>query len=350
MRNQIVLGTASEASARKIWVYLALTFALSWALWLPAIRHKQNPVLLHLGGGPAIIAVLMAAGGKREAAAARLWSFLLLVPLLWLIQVFGTSWATGVRGPLDWKPWLFLPSLISAWIISGAWSGDPGVRSLMKTLVRPPNWQWPVVAFLAFPVFLLATAAVARHIHLPVIEPAHGMSVTALAALCAVRFIHTLTFTAVYEEPGWRGFLLPKLQERFSPLVASIFVWLPWAAWHAPLDFSGGIGSNLALWVQVRLIYFIPITILLAWLYNRSGGLLSAALFHAAINVFPFLLPYSPPLLGLIFVWAACVVVSNRMWRRGIPRSWSWFPFQEANTTSSASPGACPPAGGVGHH
>ena len=64
------------------------------------------------------------------------------------------------------------------------------------------------------------------------------------------------------EPPAWRGFLLPKLQERFSPLVASIFVWLPWAAWHAPLDFSGGIGSNWALWVQVRLIYFIPITIL----------------------------------------------------------------------------------------
>lgn len=211
-------------------------------------------------------------------------------------------------------------------IISSAWSADPGVRSLMKTLVRPPNWQWPTVAFLAFPVFLLTSAALARHAHLPVIEPTRGMSLTALAALCAVRFIRNLTFTAVYEEPGWRGFLLPKLQERFSPLVASIFVWLPWAAWHAPLDFSGGIGSNMALWVQVRLIYFIPITILLTWLYNQSGSLLSAALFHAAINVFPFLLPYSPPLLGLIFVWAAYVVVSNRMWRRGDPKVVEFVP------------------------
>jgi membrane protease YdiL (CAAX protease family) len=301
---------------RRVWLYLALTFVLSWLLWLPAIRYKENPVFLNLGGGPAIMAVLMVASGKGEARVWRLWSFLLLVPLLWLILVFSTSWTTGVHWPLDWKPWLLLPSLIPAWIISSAWSGDPRVRSLMKTLVRPPRWQWPAVAFLAFPVFLLTSAAVARHTHLPVIEPARGMSVTALTALCVVRFIHTLTFTAVYEEPGWRGFLLPTLQERFSPLVASIFVWLPWAAWHAPLDFSGGAGSNWALWVQVRLIYFIPVTILLTWLYNQSSGLLSPALFHTAINVFPFLLPYSPPLLGLIFVWAAYVVVSNRMWRR----------------------------------
>ena len=305
-----------EGVAREIWVYLALTFLLSWALWLPAIRYPGNPVFLNLGGGPAIIAILMVASGKRQAGTSRLRRFLLLVPLLWLILVFATSWTTCVRWPLDWRPWLLLPSLIPAWIISSAWSCDPDVRSLMRTFVRPGNWQWPTVAFLAFPVLLLGSAAVARSLHLPVVEPARGMSATAVAALCVVRFSHNTIFTAVYEEPGWRGFLLPQLQRRFSPLVASIFVWLPWAMWHAPLDFSGGIGRNLTLWVQVRLIYFIPITILLTWLYNRSEGLLSPIVFHAAMNVFPFLLPYSPPMMSLIFLWAGYVVVSNRMWRR----------------------------------
>jgi membrane protease YdiL (CAAX protease family) len=82
------------------------------------------------------------------------------------------------------------------------------------------------VALLVFPLLLLTSAAVAPHLYLPVIEPAHGTPVTALAARCAVRLVHNLTFTAVFEEPGWRGFLLPRLQERFSPLIASIFVWL----------------------------------------------------------------------------------------------------------------------------
>ncbi|MGE5326951.1 MAG: hypothetical protein ACM3NO_07920, partial [Deltaproteobacteria bacterium] len=56
------------------------------------------------------------------------------------------------------------------------------------------------------------------------------------------------------------------------------------------------------------------------WLYNRSRSLLTVAVFHAAFNVFPFLLPYSPPLLVTIFVWAAWVVVSNRMWRRVVTK------------------------------
>ena len=65
------------------------------------------------------------------------------------------------------------------------------------------------------------------------------------------------------------------------------------------------------------MLYFIPLTILVTWLYNRSRrSILSTTIFHAAFNTFPFVLPYSPPLLGLIFVWAACAVVSDRMWRR----------------------------------
>ncbi len=106
------------------------------------------------------------------------------------------------------------------------------------------------------------------------------------------------------------------MEKRFSPLVASVFVWLSWALWHAPLDFSGGIGSNLAVWVQVRLVYLFAISVLLTWFYYRLGGLLTVTVFHTAFNVFPFLLPYSPPLLAVIFVWAAWVVVSNRMWRK----------------------------------
>jgi len=328
------------SAARRVWIYLAITFAVSWTLWLPVIRYKENPVFLNLGGGPAIVALLMVASEEHEAGrngTARLRAFLLLAALLWLILVLDTSWTAGVRWPLRWNPWLIVATLIPAWIISGAWSAGRGVRQLMTTLVRPPNWRWPAVALVSFPLLLLASAALGPRLHLPVTEPQRGTPVAALAVLCAVRFVHNLAFTAVFEEPGWRGFLLPELERRFSPLVASIFVWLPWAAWHAPLDFSGGIGSNLALWVQVRLVYFLPISILLTWLYHRSaapstgtpssrsdvfrvnpatGGLLGPAVFHAAINVFPFLLPYSPPMLGLIFVWAAYVVVSNRMWRR----------------------------------
>ena len=58
--------------------------------------------------------------------------------------------------------------------------------------------------------------------------------------LIPVRFLHYLLFVAVYEEPGWRGFLLPRLQSRFSPLMARICHWIlrALAAGPCPASFS----------------------------------------------------------------------------------------------------------------
>jgi len=58
-------------------------------------------------------------------------------------------------------------------------------------------------------------------------------------------------------------------------------------------------------------------SIILAWLYNRSGGnLLTAAIFHAGMDTFPVVLPYSLISLPLIVVWVVYVIVADKMWRR----------------------------------
>jgi membrane protease YdiL (CAAX protease family) len=36
------------------------------------------------------------------------------------------------------------------------------------------------------------------------------------------------------EELGWRGFALDRLQDRWSPLVSSLFLATFWAVWHLP--------------------------------------------------------------------------------------------------------------------
>jgi membrane protease YdiL (CAAX protease family) len=138
----------------------------------------------------------------------------------------------------------------------------------------------------------------------------------AVAALAAALFVKQFLFAGMLEEPGWRGWLLPSFQRKHSPLTASLLVWLPWALWHAPLDFTGSVGRSLAYYVEVRVVFFIAISILLTWFYNRSGGsVLVTSLFHAGFNAFPFVLPYSPPLLALLFVWAGWAVIADRMWR-----------------------------------
>ncbi|NLN86173.1 MAG: CPBP family intramembrane metalloprotease [Syntrophomonadaceae bacterium] len=38
----------------------------------------------------------------------------------------------------------------------------------------------------------------------------------------------------VLEEFGWRGYALPKLQAKYSPLKSSLILGFMWAVWHCP--------------------------------------------------------------------------------------------------------------------
>jgi len=313
---------STSQPGERVWTYLVLAFALSWALWIPVILWKDNPVFLNLSGGPALAAMWLAASAHRpQRNPARTLAFALFVPLCWIVVTLDIGANAGPGGHLQFNPWLLVPSAISAWIISGAFSRDSGVRSLMRTLVAPRHWRWCAVSLLALPAFMLLTVFLGGALGLAVISPVPGVTGWPLAGLIAVRFLHYLLFTSVCEEPGWRGFLLPRLQARFSPLVATILVWLPWAVWHLPLDLTRpGGGWSLSVILQQRGATLLIVSILLTWLYNRSqGDLLSPVLFHGAMGSIPFVLPAAPALRPLIFVRDIAVVLAERMWRRGAP-------------------------------
>ena len=54
------------------------------------------------------------------------------------------------------------------------------------------------------------------------------------AALITV-FVSTALFGGpLGEEIGWRGYALPQLLSRYSPLASSLILGLVWGAWHAP--------------------------------------------------------------------------------------------------------------------
>jgi membrane protease YdiL (CAAX protease family) len=100
-----------------------------------------------------------------------------------------------------------------------------------------------------------------------------------------------ILFGGGLEEPGWRGYLLPALQETYSPLTAGLIVSVVWAGWHLPLVFiPGTIQHTLPL--GLYLLQLVELSILLTWLTNRSdGSVLPAILLHAGGNA---LLNYYP--------------------------------------------------------
>lgn len=312
-------AASREPRAGGIALFLVAVFPLSWALWTPVILYKNNPVFLNLSGGPALAAMWVASSRRGKLVnPARVVAFAVCVPLFWLIAILNVALNSSSFGPLRLNPGLLLPAAISACIVSGAFSGNRGVRALLRGLISPPDWSGPVAALLALPAFLAVSVAAGRVLGLPVIRPGAGLTMTQIAGFTVIRFLHDMLFVGTFEEPGWRGFLLPRLQSRFSPLMASILVWIPWAIWHLPLDFARPGGWTWGAIFQQRVVALLLFSILMTWLYNQSrGGLLSAVVFHGATNSFPFILPSCAALLvPLAIVLVLMAVFSSRMWRR----------------------------------
>ena len=96
----------------------------------------------------------------------------------------------------------------------------------------------------------------------------------------------------VGEEFGWRGYALPKLQNKYGPLIASLVIGTIWGIWHLPSFFApqGVVGAIAA---AVGMIFILPYTlgtiansIFMTWLYNKSkaSALIAGIVWHAAIN------------------------------------------------------------------
>jgi len=92
-----------------------------------------------------------------------------------------------------------------------------------------------------------------------------------------------LTYS-IFEEIGWRGFLLPHLQEKYTAFKATAILAVIWALWHLPFffyrfDFSIGISIGFFFGIFVG-------AIILTSIYNSSRGfLIPAMLFHFLNNL-----------------------------------------------------------------
>jgi membrane protease YdiL (CAAX protease family) len=285
-----------------------------------AIKLGFGEEVLNIGtAGPAVAALILSRSrgqDKKPLAAARWLLFAVLLVACWIVLSLHYLWRSSSTLEFRLNPLLLIPALFPAWILSGILSMDEGVRSLLRRLVDSPSW-WSVFALLYFPFLLGVPTAVAHALGARIIWPEPRGSGLATIAAATVFFLFNLLFVATLEEPGWRGFLLDRLQQRFSPLYASLLVWLPWALWHAPLDHYRPGRFSWMQYVLLRVVFLIPLTIILTWFYDRSGrSIQTTAIFHAAMNTFPFVAPYYQPAWALIFVFAGYAVIADRMWVR----------------------------------
>jgi membrane protease YdiL (CAAX protease family) len=86
------------------------------------------------------------------------------------------------------------------------------------------------------------------------------------------------------EEFGWRGFALPQLLRRWSPLAASLVLGAVWGVWHLPTFFIASLPQS-RLSFPLFVLNSIALSVIMTWLYLRTGGdLLLMILVHLMAN------------------------------------------------------------------
>lgn len=92
----------------------------------------------------------------------------------------------------------------------------------------------------------------------------------------------------LFEENGWRGFALPLLLQRFSPLKATLILGFLWGLWHFPVKFDlfnifGLTGGFVYLFTFTLRLMFV--SILMTHFWNRLGQTTIIAIaMHGLIN------------------------------------------------------------------
>lgn len=96
------------------------------------------------------------------------------------------------------------------------------------------------------------------------------------------------SLSALGEEIGWRGLLVPELSKKMTFTWTALLSGVIWTVWHLPMILFADYNSGTPAWFAVVCfaLMVIAISFIFAWLRLKSGSLWVAVLLHASHNVF----------------------------------------------------------------
>ena len=261
-----------RAERRSLLIYLGVAYAFTWLLWVP-------PLLGALPEGWALpspdkYAQLAVEGfaDNQHLLLAVVFSVAVYGPLLGAL--IATGHERGPRGGPDLLARTFNLRVLLRWYL--------------VALIIAAGMSYPAKACWPGPPATWGQ---------PMLDVG-----TRLALFVPILLLQLLT-SGLGEKPGWRGYLLPRLQKRFRPVRTVWLLGLAWAVWHYPLTTiyalsgvpadapapAGVITVVIALLSQT--IGMIGLTYVYVWLFNRTCSIFLMIVFHALTNALPFLRP-----------------------------------------------------------
>jgi len=203
----------------------------------------------------------------------------------------------------------FAPGL-AAIIVTAFIIGGLGVRKLLGSLlIWRVGIHWWALALLLPAVILLGAVYLFSLFGGPAVDFSRYPPVYMIIPM----IILLTVLNGIGEELGWRGFMLPRLQSRYSALVSTLILGFFWGLWHAPVFFIAGtvqsiFRAQVGFWAGFLLFTASTIifSVSLTWVFNHTrGSVLIAAFFHGAQNAWLnyFLLDPTAEALGVTIWW-----------------------------------------------
>jgi uncharacterized protein len=225
--------------------FFVMAYAFSWIVWSPWVLSEEGVGLLPFEISGAALGLLSAAA-------------ILLGPTL------------------------------SGFIMTDVTEGREGIRRLLRRIVLwRVGLRWYLFALIGIPLVMTLGA---------VILPEGLASLLGLGPGYVLTYLSTYVLVVIlggplFEEPGWRGFALPRLQPLHGPLVGTLILGLLWALWHLPEflvpSWAEQSGGSSFLAIVKFVVIAIAFAIVTTWVFNNTkGSVFMAILVHASIDTF----------------------------------------------------------------
>lgn len=180
-------------------------------------------------------------------------------------------------------PGAYLGPCLSGFLMTAATEGRAGIRCLLSRFVLwRVRWYWYLVALCGIPLmiimgFLMQPGALGS------LHP----DVPQLLLFFPLLLIVEILTSGLAEEPGWRGFALPRLQRQYGSLLGSVILGILWGCWHLPLFLTAWQQGTSALGICEFVLGTVSIAIIISWIFNHTReSLLIAILVHATVDAF----------------------------------------------------------------
>lgn len=253
-----------------------------------------------------------------------------------IVIIFALSWLSTVpqimaswRGAGAVPPYIKLlqifliaPGLVALWAayINGGWRA---CKQLLKRLIAwRVSWKLYVAVLLGSPAVILVSLLLSNTLGYTQIRIPDAGSV--FAAFVPTFIVYLILNT---EELAWRGYVLPRMQGRWNPLIASLVLGVIWTVFHAPYFLMKG-GHPGGFTPVMFVLALLPMTVLLTRVFNSAAGsVLLTHLLHQSINSWAESLPFLPRHTGntaplwiaivlLIVLAGYCIVAKPSMWKK----------------------------------